>query len=38
VLNAIELKSRLSSGDTDYLYSFVDAELVLPTTICLACF
>lgn len=37
VLNAIELKSRLSSGDTDYLYAFVDAELVPPTTICLDC-
>jgi len=28
VLNAIELKSKLSSGDTDYLYAFVDGELV----------
>ena len=28
VLNAIELKSRLLAGDVEYLYAFLDAELV----------
>jgi len=28
VLNAIELKSRLLAGDAEYLYAFLDAELV----------
>ena len=28
VLNAIELRSRLLAGDTDYLYAFLDADLV----------
>jgi len=33
VLNAIELRSRLLAGDTDYLYAFLDADLVeLPTS------
>ena len=28
VSNAFELKSRLLAGDTEYLYAFLDAELV----------
>ena len=29
VLNAIELRSRLLAGDSEYLYAFLDADLVL---------
>ena len=29
VLNALELRSRLLAGDTEYLYAFLDADLVL---------
>jgi hypothetical protein len=28
VLNALELKSKLLAGDTEYLYAFIDADLV----------
>jgi hypothetical protein len=28
VLNALELKSKLLAGDLEYLYAFLDAELV----------
>lgn len=30
VLNATELRSRLLSGDQNYLYAFVDGDLVPP--------
>jgi hypothetical protein len=28
VLNAIELRSRLMAGDTEYVYAFIDADMV----------